>query len=328
LFSRGRKITAISIHRSLRRPDIELGIAGLIVAAIIASWPTGRALWHYWIDDHFLGGRGVLVAALALWLLYRARARLPAVPMQGQPWILPVLLACNVAALVFWKAGLLDLQTVMLPTLILVGLLTAFGPAVTRVVAVPVGLLYLAAPAWDDLLAPPLQALTLWIVKWLAPAIGVPASVSGSWILLPGDMRFNVALGCSGVGFLVEGLAIAALLGELEQASVGHRLRIFLSMIPVALVANWIRVLALVQIGFSTGMRHVLVTQYHLLFGYGIFIAVLLLFIWAATRGPMRSAPETTESRLAAPSRVPREYFAALIVLAIPPLLLGILALS
>jgi exosortase len=261
----------------------ELQIWGLVAIVLIACWPISDALWHYWADDHLIGGRGAFVTALGFFLLYRARGRIAAARVRRMPWVLSLLVACSIATVIFWKAGMREWAPLMLPTLILVGALSTFGIDVTRLIAVPIGFLYFALPAWDDLLGPPLQALTLWVVKWVAPVIGVPASVSGSLISLPGDMTFVVAQGCSGVGFLVEGLTVAALLGELEQAPLRRRVVLLASMIPVALVANWFRVLVIVQVGYSTGMRHVLVTRHHLLFGYAIFVLVLILFLWVAT---------------------------------------------
>lgn len=269
----------------------EFGVWGLVVFVIVACWPITRALWHYWSDEHVLGGRGFFVTLLALLLLYRARARITTARTRTIPWAFPLLLALGIAAVLFRKADIRELQPLMLPTLILLGALAVFGFDVMRVIAVPIGFLYFAMPAWDDLLGPPLRALTLWVVKWVAPVIGIPASVTGATISLPGDMTFVVELGCSGVGFLVEGLTVAALLGELEQAPVGRRLRLLGAMIPVALLANWLRVFAIVQLGYSTGMRHVLVTEHHLLFGYVIFVVTLVLFLWVASRPPLSAVP-------------------------------------
>jgi exosortase len=266
---------------------------------IIACWPTSSAVWHYWVDgdnNHVLGGRGVFVTLLAFWLLYRARGRIAQAPARSAPWALPLLLAGGVAMLVFWNKGLTQLQALMLPTLVLLGALTVFGGAVTRVIAVPLAFLYFAVPAWDNALGPPLQNLTLRVVSWAAPAIGVPASVSGSLLSLPGNMSIRVAQGCSGVGFLVEGLAIAALLGELEGAPWKRRLALLAGMIPIALISNWIRVLILIQVGYATGMRHVLVTRYHLQFGYVLFVSVLAAFLWLVTRRTPVGTPQPAAS--------------------------------
>jgi EpsI family protein len=306
------------------RRGTDLGIAGLIAAAIAAYWPTSRALWDYWTDWLF-GGHGVFVAALALWLLWRAKDRIAQAPPQSQPWVVVPLVLCSVAALIFWRAGIQSLQLLLWPLLIVLAVLAAFGRAVTRVIAVPVCFLYFAMPAWN-LLAEPLQRLTIWAVKLFAPAIGVPATISGNLIYLPGDTRFSVELACSGVGFFVEGLAVAALLGELEQASIRRRLTLLASMVLVALVTNWIRVLTIVQVGYATQMRHVLVTRYHVLFGYVLFVTVLVVFVWLATRRELPAAAPSAPAAIAPPA--PWSYLRAVLALAAAPLAIALLALS
>jgi len=299
-------------------------IPGLIVVAVVAYWPSSVGLWHYWTDDPGFGGYGLLVAGLALWLLWRARGRVAAQRVRGEPAALLLLVPCSVGSLIFWRAGIEALQFLMLPALILLAVWCASGPGVTRAVGVPVAFLYFAMPAWN-LLAAPLQHLTLAVVTLLAPAIGLPAEVSGSSIYLPDDMKFNVELVCSGAGFLVQGAAVAVLVGELEDASPGRRLRLLGAMAVIALVTNWIRVLAIVQIGYATGMRHVLVTRHHLLFGYVLFVIVLVLFVWAA-RQPTPLHPPGAPVPPIPSGAVSAQYLMAVLALAAPPFLATVLA--
>lgn len=218
-----------------------------------------------------------------------------------------------------------SLQLLMLPALILLAILAAFGTAVARAAAVPVGFLYFAMPVWD-LLTVPLQNLTLTIVTLLAPAVGIPAAISGFLISLPGGLRFEVTEWCSGLGLMVQGLAVATLLGELEQAPVARRLRLLGSMVVVALVTNWIRVLTIIQVGYSTNMRHVLVTRYHVQFGYAFYVVALVLFVWVATRGALPKAPQAARSAFRPFFPGPDQYIAALLALVAAPVLSGVLA--
>lgn len=303
----------------------DLGILGLIAVTLVAYWPSTSGLWQYWTDDLAFGGHGLLVAALALWLLWRARARIAAAPVRRELRALPLLILLSLASLIFWKASIEELQFLMLPALMLLGVLSAFGPCVMRTIAVPVGFLYYAMPVWN-LLAGPLQSLTLAAVRLAAPAIGVPAAVSGSFIYLPDDMRFNVGLVCSGAGFFVQGLAVATLLGELEEASWGRRLRLMGSMAIVAIVTNWIRVLAIVQIGYSSGGRHVLVTRHHLLFGCVLFMVVLVAFVCVARQQAQPEAPRAPPPALRSPSQSAGAYLTALCALVALPVVAAALA--
>jgi exosortase len=227
------------------------------------------------------------VTFLALCLLYSARHRVASAPIKPQPWALLFLIPCSIVALLLWRSGIEALQLLMLPLLLLLAVLAAFGFAVTRAVAVPIAFLYFAVPAWNVLLTAPMQSLTVWVTRTLTPLLGLPAGFQGNLISFQNGITFEVTTGCSGVAFLVQGLAIAMLLGELEQARLGRRLKLLGSMVLVALVANWIRVLVIIELGYSSGMHSTLATSNHVAFGYFLFVLALGAYVWVATRGPL-----------------------------------------
>ena len=304
--------------------SLDLRVAGLLLVTVLAYWPTSSALWHFWVDHPYWGAHGILVAALAIWLVYRARPRLAAAPVQPLPWLLVPLILASVALLYFSRTGAQGLQLLMLPTLMLLGLLAAFGPSVARVLAIPVGFLYFGMPVWN-LLAEPLRSVTLVVCRLVAPLIGLPASFAGPIVTLPGGITFEVTIWCSGLGFFVQGLAVATLLGELELASRTRRLALIGSMALVALITNWVRVLIIIQVGYTTNMRHVLVTTHHLLFGYALFGLVLVAYVWIVTRLAPQPAPAPAPSGSASRPGGQAAYVAALAALVAAPLVAGIL---
>lgn len=297
--------------------------AGLLAVAVAAYWPSAAALWGYWSDQPYEGGHGPIVVGLAIWLLYRSRHRLAQAAVHPMTSALPLVVLCSVASVLFWRAGIQALQLLMLPALMLAAVLAAFGLAVARIVSVPIGFLYFAMPAWN-LLSHTLQALTVKVMSILAPVTGLPATFHGAQISFPSGATFIVTPGCGGVGFLVQGLAVATLLGELEQAPVARRVRLLAAMVVVALVGNWIRVLALLHIGYSTNMRHVLVSRDHLEFGWVLFVIVLVAFVWLATRRPLPAQSERSPLH-PVPRVISRHaYFTAVCALAATPLLVGV----
>jgi len=310
-----------SMHR------VGLLAGALIVIVVVAYWPSAAALWRYWIDVPSLGGHGPLVTALAVWMLYASRHRLARAPVSPAPWALLLVLLCSMASLLFWRAGIQAAQLLVLPALMFFAVLAVFGTAVARIVAVPIGYLYFAMPAWN-LLSGPLQRCTVEVVRLLAPVLGLPVTITGTEVAFPNGASFIVTPACSGVGFLVEGLAVAVLLGEFEQAPAGRRWRLVAAMVPVALATNWLRVLALLHIGYATGMRHVLVSRVHLEFGWVLFVIVLILFVWLATRRRY-AQPEAGSTASDAPAPgpgawCPSAYLAAVAALVTGPLLFGL----
>ncbi len=263
-------------------------------------------LWHL---------HGYFVAALALTLVYSSRNRWGAAAVEPAPVALVLVAVLGVAALWVGRGSLPALQLLLLPPLLLAVIAAAFGVAAARVLLVPVGFLLFAAPLWSMLLTPPLQALTVRVTAVLAPLMGMPATITGDVISFRNGVTFVVTEACSGANFLIQGLAVATLLGELEQAAPKRRLALLAAMIPTALLANWIRVLLILELGYVTDMRSSLATNDHVAFGFAIFFVVLAIYVWLATRKPLLvSAPTHAESAEGWRPQLP--YFGAVAVMA------------
>lgn len=281
--------------RSAMLPRHALMAAGLLVAALLVYWPSSIGLWAYWLQAGGATQYGLVVAALSVWLLLRSRGALAAAPIKPVPWALPVLIVLSAGSLLFWRAGIQTLQLALLPPLLLFAVLAALGTRIARIVAFPLAFLYFGLPGWG-VLWPALQQLTVAVVSAAAPLVGLPTHVSGDLVTLPGVGSFEVGSQCSGVDFFVVGLAVAALIGELERAAVRRRLWLLGLMGALALVSNWIRVFFIILIGYASDMRNPLATSRHLLFGWIVFAAVLLLYLWLAPRAAQSPASPASPS--------------------------------
>ena len=263
--------------------------AGLIAIAVLVYWPSTAALWHYWTNDNYVGAHGLLIVLLAVWLFFLARRRLETVRTEPSAYPGVVLLVSSFLWLIFWRAGIQELHLLLLPVLMGLAVWTALGFSAARALAFPLGYLYFAVPAWGIFVGP-LQELTARATGVLAPLIGVPAQMHGDLVLLPGVGAFEIERGCSGINFLTVGLAVAALLGELEQATLRRRAVLLGVMGALAVLANWIRVLVIVDAGYTTQMRHVLVSRGHYMFGWVLFTTILVAFVWLLARPYRRPA--------------------------------------
>jgi len=192
--------------------------------------------------------------------------------------------------------------------LILLGIAAALGWKAARWALFPIGFLYFAVPSWDVLVAP-LQSLTVVVIGAVAPLVGIHGHVEGD-LFITAVGTFEIGRGCSGVNFFAIGLAVAALLGELEDASALRRFNLLCIMGIAAIVSNWVRVLIVVDAGYTTNMRHVLVSRSHYMFGWVLFSIVMFAFIWWCARAPREPAARGTsgihEPGAGAP-RVPRK---------------------
>jgi EpsI family protein len=282
------------MNRSAPLPRPALMVLGLVLIALAVYWPSATGLWAYWLQVDGTTQYGMLIAALSVWLLARSWNALAAAPVEPAPWALPALLLVSAGSMLFWRAGIETLQLALLPVLLLLAVLAAFGTRIARIVAFPVLFLYFAVPGWGALW-PSLQQLTILAVSVIASLVRLPAHFSGDIVTLPGAAVFEIGSKCSGVEFLIVGLAVAALIGELERACVRRRVWLMALMGSLALVSNWVRVFLIVLIGYASHMRNPLATDSHLLFGWLVFASALLGYLWLAPRRarPVRDSEDT-----------------------------------
>ena len=288
--------------RSATNPRSAVMALGVLLVALAVYWPSAAAAWSYWLQAGGTTQYGMLIAALSIGLLYRARAALASAPVEPVPLALPALVAVGAGSMLFWRAGIETLQLALLPPLLFLAVLCALGPRIARPLAFALAFLYFGLPGWG-VLWPSLQRLTIHAVAALAVLTRLPARFSGDVVTLPGVGVFEIGSKCSGVNFLVVGLAVAALIGELERGSAKRRIALLAIMGALALVSNWVRVFLIILIGYATHLRNPLATSDHLLFGWIVFAAALLAYLWLA---PRRSRPVSGAE--GSPSRAPGAY--------------------
>ena len=260
-----------------------LSIFALIAVASVACWPTSTALYEFWTDFANKGGtHGPLIVAASLWLIARNHARLASAPTQPSILAGAFLGAGSIAWLIALYAGIQDAHIVALPALIWLAAYAAFGSSVARLLAFPIAFSYFAVPAWS-FIGGPLQSLTTHAVSALIWISGLDAQVHGNFITIAWG-TFEIAKGCSGLHFFEVGLAIAALWGELDEQTPAGRIKLMALMGVMAIVCNWIRVFALVVIGYVSQMKNSLITEGHYGFGWVLFAMTVILFFWLAHR--------------------------------------------
>ena len=150
-----------------------------------------------------------------------------------------------------------------------------------RLLGFPVAFFYFAVPSWSQL-ADPLQYLTVEVMRGFLAVTGPPALIDGPFVRIPNG-TFVVEEGCSGLHFMIVGLAVAALHGHLQQAPWRMRVAQLALMAALALLANWLRVYTVIEAGYLTDMHHYLVSVSHYWFGWGVFALALVAFFWLST---------------------------------------------
>jgi exosortase len=258
-----------------------------LLACVIALlyWPSIDFLIHEkWSDTASKTyTHGWLILAICIWLVFRSRYELADAPARPSPKWLVGLAAAVVAWLVCYRASIEGLELPLLPLIFWLAVTAAFGVNVGRLLTFPVAYFYFAVPIWYGT---PLKNLTVLAMRGLFAITGPPALFDGDYIHLP-NATFVIEEGCSGLHFMIVGLAVAALYGEQRGDPWRIRARQLALMAGLAVLANWVRVYTVIVAGYLTDMQSYLVRVSHVGFGWCVFAVALLVFFWLAPRlGP------------------------------------------
>lgn len=273
----------------IRAPSLRVGaLPVLLLAALVAVlyWPSLVALNAVWVSDRGTYSQGYLIAAVSLWILVM-RGRETAARLQPSLGLLPAVLGLTLLWLICARAGIQTAEALLLPLILWVAIRASFGATVARASVFPCAFLVLAIPVWDSL-GGPLQSLTTRAAAGILALAQVPTRVSGNFIQINAG-TFEVAPGCSGLGMLLVGLAVAGLYGEMQRQPASRRLMLLAFAGALSVLANWIRVAGIVYAGHLKGMNTSLVRD-HYGFGWVLFAVMLLAFFPLARR--LANAPE------------------------------------
>jgi exosortase A len=239
------------------------------VMAMVAIWAGSETFTH-----------AFLVLPISAWLIWRRREQLAALPLQPQPWLLPL-----VALLCFaWLMG--DLAAVgvvsqfALVTLLILVVPTVYGWPLARAITFPLLFLYFAVP-FGLFTAPQLMEWTADFTVLALRMSGVPVYREGMDFVIPSG-NWSVVEACSGVRYLIASFMVGTLFAYLNYQSTRRRVIFILLSLTVPLVANWLRAYMIVMIGHLSN-NTLAVGVDHLLYGWVFFGVVMgLLYVLGA----------------------------------------------
>ncbi len=290
------------------RASIGPWYALLAGALLLAYLPTVRSLidgpWQTEQEGH-----GPLIIAASVWLVWQARRKIALTDVKSAPlagWLLLLF-----GLLLMFLARTQDVLTVeafsILP--VLVGcVLIAAGWAMLRALAFPIGFLFFAVPMPDwliDAATVPLKVFISNVVTQVLYAAGYPVAQNGVMIMI-GTYQLLVKDACSGMNSIFALSAIGVFYAYAFRWNEKLRsLILLLSIVPITIAANFIRVLALVLIAYYGG-PDLLEGPVHDLTGISLFIvAILLLFLLDSLLGVAATVLRRARDRS------PRRPFAA-----------------
>ncbi len=244
-----------------------------ILYELLIDWATDSNYSH-----------GFLIPLVCGYLLWNKRAELAAVPRQIDPRGLFVVIGGMVLLILGVGAAEFFVARVSFVTVLFGLCFYLWGRGIVRhtwfevcfllfMIPVPY-VIYFAATF-------PMQALASKITVFGLNLIGMTVVRQGNMIHLPG-YSLEVAEACSGMRSLVSLLALGALYAHTTQHRLAAKITLFVSTVPIAIVANVFRV-------FVTSLLAYVVTDevtkepMHSIMGLSVFVvAFIMLFIEGA----------------------------------------------
>src|SRR4051794_8933268 len=255
----------------------------LLVGSCIAAYvPTVLGLidgpWQTEQEGH-----GPLIIAASIWLVWQSREQLKTVELAPAPvlgWV-----GLLLGLLLMFLARTQDVLTAatfsFIPVIAGCVLISAGWPML-RILAFPIGFLFFAVPMPDwiiDGATVPLKVFISDSVTRILYAAGFPIAQNGVMIMI-GSCQLLVKDACSGMNsiFALSAIGVFYAYSFRWEQKVRAFIRL-LSIIPITIAANFIRVLTLVLIAYYGG-PDLLEGTVHDLTGIGLFVvAVILLFL-------------------------------------------------
>jgi exosortase B len=229
-------------------------------------------------------GHGPLIIAASLWLVWQSRERLRSTKISPAPVTGWVVLLLGLALMFLARTqAILTVETFSMLPVISGCVLLAMGWPSFRVLAFPIGFLFFAVPMPDTLIDAATVPLKVFIsdqVTSILYAAGYPIAQNGVMIMI-GSYQLLVKDACSGMNSIFALSAIGVFYAYAFRWEQKIRsLLLLAAIVPITIVANFVRVITLVLIAYYAG-PDLLEGALHDLTGIGLFIvAVVLLFLF------------------------------------------------
>lgn len=240
-----------ALFRSLTLADLVL-----LVGAAIIVLPTMFQVGEFnWTTEQ--GGHGPIVLATGLWLLWRELKASPAERKPGNIVIGGIALAFFLGIYMLARiTGILEIEALAMYAALIAGGYLLFGGALIRSIWFPLLYLALALPPPDSVVAAITQPIKIAISAWavaLLHALGYPIASSGVTIQIA-QYELLVAAACAGLNSIISLGAICLFYGYLRhRTNFLSFIVIGLSVIPIAIFSNFVRVLILILITYYLG---------------------------------------------------------------------------
>jgi len=198
-------------------------------------------------------GHGFLIPVISAFFIWRHRDKLETGSFSPY-WIVFFVLGLVVYVIGFVR-GMQFLSALSLPIVLAALVLHFYGQNALRAMAFPiVFLLFMIPPPFLSSMGWELQRISTEGSTLLSKATPLEVTATGTTLIMNGN-PFNVGLPCSGMHSLISLLALAAVLAYVLTGSWPKKVTLFISTIPIAIVANSMRIVSLLLVANYYGIE-------------------------------------------------------------------------
>ena len=227
----------------------------LLVAAVFAH--TFLLYWQGWKQEENAHGPAVLpLVGFLLWMNWKTLSRLPVRADARRLGLLVISIALLLQVLGIWLG--LERTTGYLFIAVVAGLCLYFlGRRLTRALAFPLAFSLFLVPTPGgvlDMISAPLQILSARAAVHLAGLSGVFVQNEGVNLIIPAkNIRFEVAVACSGLHSLTAMCLLASLLAYFMTVPLVWKWVMFALAVPLALLGNIVRIYLVLMVANHAG---------------------------------------------------------------------------
>ena len=268
------------------------------LGALALAIPTMLSVARFsWSTEQ--GGHGPIVLAIGVWLLVREGGGALTLRRPGSPWIAAAAAAVFLSVYVIARiTGILEIEGFAMYGALITAAYAFVGAAALRRMWFPILYLALVFPPPDTLVAAITQPIKIWISEGavsLLHSLGYPIASSGVSIQIA-QYDLLVAAACAGLNSIIS-LAAICLFYIYVRHSTNYRYAalLMLTIIPVAVFANFIRVVILILLTYYGGDSVAQGFMHDFAGLVMFFISVVTIFALDALLAPLaaRLNPET-----------------------------------
>jgi exosortase len=264
------------------------GIAWFAALMIACYAPVLAFLVRQWNNDSDMG-HGFFVPIVAGYIVWQRRAELEAIQPRPNWWGLAVVFYGALQLLVATLGTDLFLARTAFVITIIGGVWLLGGTEILRKLAFPLFLLFFMVPIPGvvyNQITFRLQILASKVAEQTLPLLNIPVMREGNILHLP-NQTLSVVEACSGIRSLLTLTFMSLVYGYFFEKRAGVRAALFLSTIPIAIVANASRVtLTGVMSQFNPELAEGFFHESTGMVIWFVSLAILMVFHLSITRVP------------------------------------------